>query len=240
MSGSTGSANRPARAARRPGAGRGRTPPGWRCRRRARRRTGCRRTGRARDPQQPRRDGPAAGSAPAAACCRSAGWRSVHTEVGLLGHQLGSRLDAVALEGGEHDRRRRRDGQASASSGTNVPAADALLAASGPATPSMAPCPNSSRGACGRDGAPARRTGTSGSRPPAGTAPNGNPSAVPRSHGFQDRAQSWRPMNGWPTGMISSGRPAGGRPPTGPRRARRSPPRRRRCRAGRRAAAGRS
>ena len=30
------------------------------------------------------------------------------------------------------------------SSGASTPAAEALLAASGPATPSMAPCPNSS------------------------------------------------------------------------------------------------
>ena len=115
MSGSTGSANRawPARAARRPAAGRGRTPPGWRCRRRARRRTGCRRTGRG------------AGSAAASprggqrqvqhqqqrVADQQAGQQRPH-QVGLLGHQLRSRLDAVALEGGEHDRRRRRHGQA--------------------------------------------------------------------------------------------------------------------------------
>ena len=35
-------------------------------------------------------------------------------------------------------------GNPSVSSGTSVPAAEALLAASGPATPSMAPRPNSS------------------------------------------------------------------------------------------------
>ena len=35
-------------------------------------------------------------------------------------------------------------GRPSDSIGTNVPAAEALLAASGPATPSMAPLPNSS------------------------------------------------------------------------------------------------
>lgn len=40
---------------------------------------------------------------------------------------------AVALVGSPRD-----------SIGTSVPAADALFAASGPATPSMAPCPNSS------------------------------------------------------------------------------------------------
>ena len=43
-----------------------------------------------------------------------------------------SRIDAVAVTG-----------RPSASSGTNMPAALALLAASGPATPSMAPSPNS-------------------------------------------------------------------------------------------------
>ena len=36
------------------------------------------------------------------------------------------------------------DGRPSVSSGTSTPAAEALLAASGPATPSMAPCPNRS------------------------------------------------------------------------------------------------
>ena len=35
-------------------------------------------------------------------------------------------------------------GRPSDSIGTRVPAAEALFAASGPATPSMAPCPNSS------------------------------------------------------------------------------------------------
>ena len=36
------------------------------------------------------------------------------------------------------------DGTPSVRSGTRTPAVDALFAASGPATPSMAPCPNSS------------------------------------------------------------------------------------------------
>ena len=43
------------------------------------------------------------------------------------------------------------------------------------------------------------------SAPPAGTAPNGKPSAVPRSHGFQERPQSSRPMKARPTGMTSTG-----------------------------------
>jgi hypothetical protein len=44
------------------------------------------------------------------------------------------------------------------------------------------------------------------SAPPAGSAPNGNPKAVPRSHGFHERRQSSRPIHGLPTGMTSAGR----------------------------------
>jgi len=44
------------------------------------------------------------------------------------------------------------------------------------------------------------------SAPPAGRAPNGNPSAVPRSQGFQERRQSSRFMNARPVGMMSAGR----------------------------------
>ena len=44
------------------------------------------------------------------------------------------------------------------------------------------------------------------SAPPAGSAPNGNPYAVPRSHGFQDRFQSCRPIQGRPTGITSAAR----------------------------------
>ena len=70
-----------------------------------------------------------------------------------------------------------------------MPAAEALLAASGPATPSIAPWPNS----CGRFDSRRsaeydRNVGIS--EPPAGTTPSGNPIAVPRSHGFHDRRQS--------------------------------------------------
>ncbi len=43
------------------------------------------------------------------------------------------------------------------------------------------------------------------SAPPAGSAPKGNPKAVPRSHGFHERAQSLRAIQGRPTGMISAG-----------------------------------
>ena len=42
------------------------------------------------------------------------------------------------------------------------------------------------------------------SAPPAGTAPNGKPSAVPRSQGFQERFQSCLPRKGRPTGMTSA------------------------------------
>ena len=80
-------------------------------------------------------------------------------------------------------------GSPSVSSGTSVPVADALFAASGPATPSIAPLPNSS--GCLeslRSIAYDRNVGISA--PPAGSVPNGKPSAVPRSHGFHDRRQS--------------------------------------------------
>ena len=80
-------------------------------------------------------------------------------------------------------------GRPSVSSGTRVPVADALLAASGPATPSMAPLPNSpeffeSFFSIAYD----KNVGISA--PPAGIVPNGKPSAVPRSHGFYERFQS--------------------------------------------------
>src|SRR6185369_5469219 len=76
-------------------------------------------------------------------------------------------------------------GSPRASSGTSVPAAAALLAASGPATPSMAPWPNwlGSR-ASRRSIAYERNVGISA--PPAGSAPSGNPITAPRSHGFHD------------------------------------------------------
>ena len=80
-------------------------------------------------------------------------------------------------------------GRPSVSSGTSVPVADALLAASGPATPSIAPLPNSSGCLVSlRSIAYDRNVGISA--PPAGSVPNGKPSAVPRSHGFHERAQS--------------------------------------------------
>src|SRR5215475_9212165 len=82
-------------------------------------------------------------------------------------------------------------GRPSVSIGTSTPAADALLAASGPATPSIAPCPNSSgffdsRFSIQYD----RNVGISA--PPAGIAPIGNPMNDPRSHGPHDRCQSSR------------------------------------------------
>src|SRR5688572_4317760 len=85
-------------------------------------------------------------------------------------------------------------GRPSASSGTSAPAAAALLAASGPATPSIAPWPNSlgSR-ASRRSTAYDRNVGIS--PPPAGSAPIGKPIAAPRSHGFHDRAQSARDIH---------------------------------------------
>ena len=81
-------------------------------------------------------------------------------------------------------------GSPSVSSGTSTPAAAALLAASGPgdafdrAVAELAP----DRVAAASRRMYDRNVGISA--PPAGSAPSGNPIAVPRSHGFHDRAQS--------------------------------------------------
>ena len=88
-------------------------------------------------------------------------------------------------------------GRPSASSGTSVPAAAALLAASGPATPSIAPRPNSSRSRARRfSSAYERNVGISA--PPAGSVPSGNPIAAPRSHGFHERDHSSRVIHSEP------------------------------------------
>ena len=80
-------------------------------------------------------------------------------------------------------------GRPSVSSGTSTPAAAALFADSGPATPSMAPRPNSDLCVDSlRSDAYERNVATSA--PPAGMVPIGKPIAVPRSQGFQDRRQS--------------------------------------------------
>ena len=79
------------------------------------------------------------------------------------------------------------------SSGTSTPAAAALLAASGPATPSIAPWPNSSFASpFASRRSPAEERNVETSAPPAGIVPMGKPIAVPRSHGRHDRAQSCR------------------------------------------------
>src|SRR6266542_3486472 len=82
-------------------------------------------------------------------------------------------------------------GMPKVSSGTSTPENDALFAASGPATPSIAPLPNSSLflARC-FSYVYDRKVGSSA--PPAGSAPNGKPKAVPRSHGRQERCQSYR------------------------------------------------
>src|SRR3954468_7310672 len=79
-------------------------------------------------------------------------------------------------------------GMPSVKRGTSVPLKDALFAASGPATPSIAPSPHSRSGARRFSAANERKVGTSA--PPAGSAPNGNPIPAPRSHGFHERRQS--------------------------------------------------
>ena len=97
-------------------------------------------------------------------------------------------------------------GRPSASSGTNMPAAEALLAASGPATPSIAPWPNSSLALAGGDpllgdvGQERRDLGAAGRQRAEREA-----DAVPRSHGFHERFRSSRLIHGRPTGMTSSG-----------------------------------
>ncbi|MNL29366.1 hypothetical protein D3C87_1510470 [compost metagenome] len=80
-------------------------------------------------------------------------------------------------------------GRPSASSGTSVPVAAALLAASGPATPSIAPLPNSS-GFTASLRASVYDSSVGTSAPPAGSAPIGKPNPMPRSHGFHERCQS--------------------------------------------------
>src|SRR5918992_4021590 len=79
-------------------------------------------------------------------------------------------------------------GMPSVSSGTSTPENAALLAASGPATPSIAPRPHGARGLSRFSSAYDRKVGISA--PPAGNAPMGKPSPVPRSHGFHDRRSS--------------------------------------------------
>src|ERR1044071_10303072 len=88
-------------------------------------------------------------------------------------------------------------GMPSVSSGTSTPENDALLAASGPATPSMAPFPHSS-GCFDRRFSKVSDTKVGISAPPDGSAPNGKPSAVPRSQGRHERDQSARPSQAKP------------------------------------------
>ena len=66
------------------------------------------------------------------------------TSSGLLSNSKRPGLQAVLLERRQHDRGRGRGRQAQRQKGASTPAAAALFAASGPATASMAPLPNSS------------------------------------------------------------------------------------------------
>ena len=77
-------------------------------------------------------------------------------------------------------------------------------AASGPATPSIAPLPNSSGCLVSRLSVEYDKN-VGISAPPAGSAPIGKPNRVPRSHGFQDRCQSSLVIQSEPrTGSIVS------------------------------------
>src|SRR5918993_852103 len=75
------------------------------------------------------------------------------------------------------------------SSGTSAPVTDALFAASGPATPSMAPLPNSP-GCLLNFFSVAYDKNVGISAPPAGMEPNGKPIKVARSHAGTDLFQS--------------------------------------------------
>src|SRR5882762_2786431 len=82
-------------------------------------------------------------------------------------------------------------GRPRARSVARLPVTDALLAASGPATPSIAPLPNSSGCLVIRFSSVYERT-VGISAPPAGIAPMGNPMSAPRSQAFHERFQSDR------------------------------------------------
>src|SRR5690606_8734763 len=95
-------------------------------------------------------------------------------------------------------------GNPSVSKGTRIPAAAALLAASGPATPSIAPRPNSSR-LLERFLSRAYESMVGSSEPPPGMAPMGKPMKVPRGHHLHDRPDASRVIKAFPVmGMISS------------------------------------
>src|SRR6185503_19850283 len=99
-------------------------------------------------------------------------------------------------------------GRPRVSRGTRLPVLEALFAASGPATPSMAPRPNSS-GCLASFCSVAYERKVEISAPPAGIEPNGKPHAVPRRHAFHERAQSSRLIQMLPdiSSMVSGVRP---------------------------------
>ena len=88
-------------------------------------------------------------------------------------------------------------GMPSVSSGASAAVTVALLAASGPATPSMAPGPplgENSSGCFESFFSVAYDRNVGISAPPAGISPKGNPISVPRSHAGTERRQSSRLM----------------------------------------------
>ena len=101
--------------------------------------------------------------------------RSVHTSSGSASNSCGPGCRPYPCIAARMTAAVAVVGRPIASSGTSVPAADALFAASGPATPSIAPWPNSARcsPASRRSVMYDRNVGISA--PPAGSAPNGNP-----------------------------------------------------------------
>src|SRR6185436_5252548 len=86
--------------------------------------------------------------------------------------------------------------------GTRTPVAAALLAASGPATPSIAPLRNSS-GCLVSFVSVAYERKVGISEPPAGMVPKGKPIAVARSHGGHERFQSSADMRSEPFSFSS-------------------------------------
>src|SRR3546814_18970435 len=89
-------------------------------------------------------------------------------------------------------------GKPSVNSGTSTPAADALLAASGPATPSIAPLPNSYF-CCESFFSSVYDNLVGISDPPPGMVPIGTAMDVSRRQGFPSRRQSSHRMKAWPS-----------------------------------------
>src|SRR5918995_2715094 len=98
-------------------------------------------------------------------------------------------------------------GMPSVKSGTSAPVTEALFAASGPATPSIAPLPNSS-GCLVNLFSVAYERNVGISAPPAGIEPKGKPIAVARNQAGKDLFQSsfYIQSDPWSFSIFSSRR----------------------------------